>query len=199
MRLTQNDLPATPAVSTAEAKAFARVADSQQDTAIAEMVKAATQEAERRTGRALIRREIIAVFDAYEAAPPLDLPYGPVESVDLFERWDEDTNDWVTLPATDYQVAGDRIVLSELDAADWPEIERARDALRVTYTAGYGTTADSVPSPIRQAIQHMAAAAYRSQRPPDDGSAAFAAIQSNQQARKLAMSLLSPYVHYTLR
>lgn len=47
--------------------------------------------------------------------------------------------------------------LSLKSGQTWPVASRPTNAVEIVYTAGYGTTASVVPSPIRQAIRNLAA------------------------------------------
>lgn len=152
--LTVTTLPTGYPVSLSEAKAQLRVGDDE-DTLIAGYIAAATGYAEERLGRSLLTQGVTLTLPRFPVcrAHPVELPRGPVQ-----------TGETVTISYTDSE--GDAATLASFQIAPtfaganvfpavgeyWPSVQCGKaDAVTVTYTAGYGETAD-VPHPIRQAI-----------------------------------------------
>lgn len=88
-----------------------------------------------------------------------DVPFAPLQSVTSIKVYSP-ANVESTVSAAAYSVdlRSGRIYLN--DGYDWPTDLRTRSAVLVTYVAGYGTEAASVPAAIRQAIMQHAAQMY---------------------------------------
>jgi len=93
---------------------------------------------------------------------PLVMPRYPLQSVDDVETFNETGNGTMvnigaTFDVDVYQRPG-RVSLKQ--GATWPIAMRSTDAIRMTYTAGYGDAAASVPAPLRTAVRQMALYLY---------------------------------------
>lgn len=113
------------------------------DWLITAMIAAATDQAEARTNRSLITRTLR--LRAYAAAC-IELPRPPFINISSVKLIDEDGAETV-LTTDDYSV--DTVPLVPV-----LELETLNDAkyVQVEYTAGYGSTAASVPESIRHWI-----------------------------------------------
>lgn len=162
--------PKLKTAATVEPLAYADVArqcrlDGAQETEhVAMLIKATREEAE----AYLNRQFITATWELYLSAWPcdrvLELPRAPLQSVTSVEYRDDD-GAWQTLSAADYEVqrAGHqdnpgRIVLS--DDVTWPIVSDDPDSIRVTFVAGYGATAESVPARAKRAMLHQIAESF---------------------------------------
>lgn len=144
--LTVKTAPASEPVTLTEAKDHLRVDQSDSDAQITAMIQAARERTERYLERSLVTQTLVLNLDAFPSV--IELPRGPVQSVDLIEYIDRDDNTQ-TMNASDYVVdkAGGRIV----PADGWPKTDDTVNAVTVEYTAGYGAPAD-VPEAIKHAI-----------------------------------------------
>ena len=181
--------PAVEPVSPSEQKRHMRVDWADDDADISDYISTARQWMERKLNRALITQTLRATFDlpntqsAYGivgglvgASPRLafDLPYAPLQSVSLVEM-ETDIETWTTLTLDNppsspgaYRVDSDtepaRVWLHAsslfliLPVFDWIGARIPR--IRITYTAGYGDNASTVPYSIRNAIKRAAAHLY---------------------------------------
>lgn len=172
----------SPAVSTADMKAFLRVNDSADDYIIATYVAVATEAVKQYLRRAILTETLVFKADGFTepggddrllalgpgvhtASVPyvlgggetLDLPFPPLQSVTSVVTYDRD-NTSSNYAATNYEVdlQSGRIYLDE--GAVWPSNLRAQDAVEVTYVAGYGS--GSIPAPILQAIRNYVSQMY---------------------------------------
>jgi uncharacterized phiE125 gp8 family phage protein len=143
----------TPVVSLSEAKAHLKVENDVEDALIEGMVAAATSNAARFIERSLGSQTLEARFDVYEAAGPLRLPFPPI--IDLVSiAWLDAGRQLVTGDLIDVE-ATDRHVYP-IGTAPWDGCYVGREALRITYRAGY----DFVPDDIRSAILLMTSHLY---------------------------------------
>ena len=151
--------PAVTPVSLAEAKAQLRVDGSDEDDLITRMIKAATAHVEKQYERALITqtwRQDFGYFDDWR------IPVRDVIAISSVVYYDAD-NVLQTLDASNYQflVAGGPY-LALKTGQSWPTAYTRDDAIRLTWTAGFGPAESDVPEDIRHAILVMVGDMYRS-------------------------------------
>lgn len=168
VRITE---PGDPVISTSDAKLHLRVDHTDEDTLIERIVDAATRQCEEYQGRAYVTQEFrltVPRFPFYGRV--IRLPRPPLQSVEKIEYLD--TNHAVQeLDPMKYRVNTDglpgQVILNEGES--WPDTGRAPDAVRVTYTAGYGGPAD-VPADYRAAILLMVGHLYENREVVTVGS-----------------------------
>lgn len=141
-------------VTLAEAKAHCRVDHDDEDTLITAFVKAATAHFDGYSGvlgRALLTQTWQQDFGGFTDG--MRLAVGDLISVSSVTYYDTD-NTQQTLSANVYAAHSDGIgpFLALKNGQSWPSVYTRKDAVRVTWTAGYGSAAANVPTPIRQAI-----------------------------------------------
>jgi hypothetical protein len=89
-----------------------------------------------------------------------------------------------TFSSSNYTVFADKITLNV--GSQWPVLtSRRRDCVRVSYTAGYGTTGAVVPSRLQLAIQFLAGHFVDNR--------AIVSVESTSEIYMTLMSLLQPY------
>ncbi|GIV86626.1 MAG: hypothetical protein KatS3mg054_0655 [Chloroflexus sp.] len=152
--------PAIEPVSLSEVKLQARIDYNDEDTLLAAYIKTARQFVEENLSRALITQTLEVVLDTWWPASGLELPMPPVQSVTHVKYTDADGAEQ-TLDANSYvlDVLSGRLMLkpgySYPTVSLWPI-----GAVVIRYVAGYGSAADNVPEPIRQAIRMLAVHYY---------------------------------------
>jgi hypothetical protein len=164
----------TSAVATSEQKSFMRVDFSDDDTLIAELIKASQNVIETYINRAITTQTLSLFLDRLPfysdlklqegifTAPDLEynsnfivLPKPPVASVTHVKYYDNDNNA-STFASSNYYVdiisEQARVVLKT--GSSWPTVSETRNAnaYEIKYVAGYGGASD-VPEPIVQAIK----------------------------------------------
>jgi len=171
----------TSAVATSEQKSFMRVDFSDDDTLIAELVKASQNVIETYINRAITTQTLSLFLDRLPfyndvrlqegvfTAPDLEynsnfivLPKPPVASVTHVKYYaNDDTAS--TFSATNYYVdtisEQARVVLKK--GVSWPTVAETRNAnaYEIKYVAGYGGASD-VPEPITHAIKLLTTHLY---------------------------------------
>lgn len=139
-----------PALSLTTAKSHLRVDHASDDTLIQALIDSAVGLAEHLTGRTFEQRartHRVASFGGEIA-----LPGAPVTAITSVKYLDT-TGTEVTLDGGQYAIdsGDDWPTLVPAFGVTWPAVQSGRaDAVRVVYTAGYGTTEASVPPAIRQ-------------------------------------------------
>lgn len=141
----------TQLISTANAKTFLKVDTSADDTIINNLVVAATRSAEEYTNRLFITQELEQYAPVWTGVGQLFK--SPVSAVSSITYFDE-SNASQTLSASVYSLNNvlepARIEL-KVDQ-EFPNLADRWDAIKVTYSAGYGTATTDVPMPIIQAV-----------------------------------------------
>lgn len=157
--------PEVEPVSLEETKAHLRVDGSDEDALISALIVAARQWAENEIGYVTVQRQLRLLLDGWPASgvDTITLPRSRLISIDSVEYVDRDgaTQTWAN---TNY-VADTASVEGRLLRAPgvaWPETRAQRQAVRITYTAGWpddGASppdyAANVPQAIKQAILLM--------------------------------------------
>jgi uncharacterized phiE125 gp8 family phage protein len=137
--------PGVEPVTVIEAKQQAVIEHAEHDTMVERLIAAARQEAEQRTGRALITQ-------TWRQGQPAQGDTVPLRRWPLLEVLSV-TDDEGTLDPADYQV----------EIGEFPMVIATRalvGTVVVEYKAGYGDEAADVPAPIRQWILATVAALY---------------------------------------
>ena len=110
-------------------------------------ITAAREFAERVTNRCLAARQFIDYRDRFPyPSEDLHIPAPPLVSVDLVEFLDN-TYTWQTWDSTEYWVAANNLpaVLQPKVGFAYPFPVKARDSVRITFTAGAGLPVIGVP------------------------------------------------------
>lgn len=184
--------PATEPITTAEAKAQARVDISDDDTYIDTLITAARVQAETYTQRAFIDQTWVYKIDEWPSGV-VQLPRAPLSSVTSIAYLDADGNSQ-TLSSSVYTVDTSsepgRIYLA--DGQTWPTVQSVRHPITITYVAGYGSAASSVPAPIKAAIKVMVATWYENRESAIIGTIT-ANIGSGIGSGSMVEGMLNPY------
>ena len=155
MRSSLTDTGAsTTAVSVADFKLHARIYHTQDDTPLANTVLAATQVIEHETHRALITRSFVLSLAGFPECGEVILPKSPMVSVTSITYADA-AGATQTLSSSvyhTYSVNGvGRVVLKT--TASWPStLGTGGMDVTITFTAGYGSTAGSIPASLVHAV-----------------------------------------------
>lgn len=197
--MTMNLALVTPAaalpVSMAEAMAHIRGGDAEQSL-VSLYLAAAVQAVQDATGRALITETWRASMPEFPC-DDIILPRAPLIGVTEARYWTDAATPVDTLiAATVYQVVAPtgptapegRVMLATDQEWPSPQVDRA-DAVRITFTAGYGATASAVPAPLRAAVLLLTGDLYENR---EAGGAK--ALAENPAVQRL----LSPYRIWTL-
>lgn len=178
--------PASEPITLAEAKDHLRVTNALNDTIITTQIVAAREYAEEHCSRAFIEQTFELYLDAFPGEEIM-LPRPPLLSVTTVQYLDT-AGVQQTLPPADYKV--DAISEpAELVAAygkSWPAGRVERNAVVITYKAGYGTVAAAVPQPIKQAMLLLIGEMYERREEAIVGASVTPNVLS-------ARALLMPY------
>jgi len=148
--------PASEPVTAAEVKLFSKIDFTDDDTLIDLQISSARQMVEKWLNKALITQTIKCYFNNYNNR--VYLPYAPHQTITSVIRKRKNESKTLT-ENTDYYIIGDTVKYLDLEPSGIinPQGVSRNETLtawnlEVTFTAGYGTSASDVPSPIKEAI-----------------------------------------------
>lgn len=152
MSLQLSTAPTIEPITLDEAKLYLRVEHSADDADITRLIKAAREWVERVTWRALISQTWKLRLTRFPCGP-IYLPKPPLQSVSSVTYVDADgtSQTWnSSLWISDiYSEPG---VLEPAYSQSYPVTRAIRQAVTITFIAGYGSAATDVPARIREAI-----------------------------------------------
>ena len=162
-------------VSVGDAKAHARITGTHDDAAIADMIRTAAADIEAMTGLALLSTTIVHTPDDAPASV-ISLPVGPVASGATATVAVIELDGSTTAVASGFWLEGGR----------YPRLHFTTTPggrLRITYTAGFGATADALPRDLAMAISDQAVRLYDQRGGINDKGAALSAMTARVIAR----------------
>ena len=177
MHITRTPLSTDDPFTLDDVKLHARVDGDDDDASLALMARAAAREIEAHSELALLRQIITVSFT--RTAGPIRLPVGPLDLLALDDhpvtvQTREADGSLLTWPQG-WWIDPARNPVLHLDAVDG-------DSLVVSYVAGFGLTASSIPPDLALAIMDQAAA-YFDQRGPIDAPQGLSLAASRIAAR----------------
>ncbi len=154
--LVEGPDPDVKLISTADANTHLRF--SGQDTYVDGLVKAATSSLERYLKRVFITQEWEVYYDCWERE--MKIPFPKTQTVDSVTYIDLSGVEQTLVEETDYWVVLTTDPSYIKLAYDFtpPELQYGRpDAIKITFTAGYGDEATDVPPDLIHALKLMIA------------------------------------------
>lgn len=123
-------------------------ANTTSDLLLSALIVTARQQAEHRTGRALIEQQWVLSLAEFEAR--IDLPKPKLVSVQSVTYLDAN-GVRQTLANTEYQVVTSELIgyIKPAYGKTWPACRVQPESVQITFTAGYGASASSVPQSIK--------------------------------------------------
>jgi uncharacterized phiE125 gp8 family phage protein len=136
-----------------EARAHLRVRHTDENNYITALIKAATRYVEQTLSTSIAEQTWKLTLDSF--SDYIELPRGPVASVDSVEYVDAD-GETQTADDADYTVdlAGNRQWIVRNSEASWPDTLSGINAVSVTYTAGMNPAPDDLKHAILLLIGH---------------------------------------------
>jgi hypothetical protein len=142
-------------VTLAQAKAFAKIEIADDDALIQTVIGAATKLAEQHTQKRWAPRSFDLYYDAGElrngSAVCIEQYDSGLATVTFTSFSDDDVPVETAIPATDFQLLGNRLVLRN----SFPGLAtRAIDAFKFSYTVGSAPASDAIQTAIMQMVTH---------------------------------------------
>jgi uncharacterized phiE125 gp8 family phage protein len=154
MALKLKTAPALAPITLAEVKSHARIDHSDDDAMLQTLIDAAVSHLDGYSGllgRCMITQTWELYYDAFPCGD-LRIPLGKLISVTSVEYVDPVTELYVTWDAANYEIDNVSLDGWVIPVDAWPTVFDTSNAVRVTFTAGYGATAAEVPAAVRQAM-----------------------------------------------
>lgn len=174
-RLVLVTAPTVEPVSVDELREFVRVDARTEARTLGLVLTAARSYFERLTGLALLSQEWRMELDRTPCGREIEIPRAPLLAITHIKYKAETTGTLTVWSSAAYTLAGTgiarafgRVWLNE--DSDWPDLGSFPGALQVTFTAGFGTAADAVPSDLRLAVLLLAAHWYENRLPLNVGN-----------------------------
>lgn len=145
--------PAVEPISTAEAKDHLRVDISADDDYIDALISTARHYCEQATGRAFVNQTLTGGLTAWPWDDVIMLPYAPLVSVTSIAYVDTSNNS-ANVTSSVYGVDTKRNQIYLAQDQVWPSTQlRTYDPITITWVAGYGSTATTIPDIYKHAIK----------------------------------------------
>ena len=150
----------TEPVSVAEAKLYCKVQDMADDALFPVLITSARRMLEKYTMTSFAQKTLHATWVETPKDNVIELPYGPIISIDKVYRIDhEGTEEELTLNS-DYYVMGDQDAIIKITSY-WSSGMVYVNSIRVEYKAGYGNAAtETLPGDLKLAIMKQVATDY---------------------------------------
>jgi uncharacterized phiE125 gp8 family phage protein len=155
----KTDLSTEP-VTSAEAKLFAKIPGTTEDSLVTIFISAARQALEKYTASSFAEKTLHATWIKLPDDNELELPYGPVIAVSKVYKIDEEGTETELTLNTDYHIYGDQDIIVKIESF-WSTGIQLDYSIRVEYTAGYGhANTETLPAPLKEAIMKQVATDY---------------------------------------
>ena len=161
--------PATEPVTLAQTKAHLKLDANDEDELVQTLITAARLHVETLSERVLMSQQWRIVRDCWPRGKTLDLPIGPVTSVDAVRVY-VTPETVVTIDPASYLVETASLPARlAMQTGVWPRPGRVLGGIEIDITAGYGTKPNQVPAPLRQAVLLLAAHWHTNREPVTTG------------------------------
>lgn len=175
MRWTELTAPAALPIDLETVKSNLRLTTNDEDGLLAFYVEAATDLFERETSQRLISRSFLLELEDFPFLTDkegIELPFGPVSSITSIQYYATD-GVLTTWAPSNYilDTAKHFPTIYLAPSLTFPTTQDDRhDGVRITFTAGYGEGAESVPRGIQWAIVVLAAHFFMNRSPVNIGN-----------------------------
>ena len=150
----------TEPVSVAEAKLYCKVQDMADDALFPVLITSARRMLEKYTMTSFAEKTLHATWVETPKDNVIELPYGPIISVDKIYRIDEEGTEEELVLNSDYYVMGDQDAIIKITSY-WSSGMVHINSIRVEYKAGYGNTAtEKLPGDLKLAILKQVSTDY---------------------------------------
>lgn len=147
------------AVNLAELRDYLKVCHNEEDALLVSYIRAATETCEGFLGRKLMAQQWQLTLNEWEGNY-IQIPLTPLLSVDQVEVW---TTDQFQDVVPENYILDQSCYLPRLVRAkevSWPDPTREVEGIKITVTAGFGTSQNDVPHDIRLGLLHWIASVY---------------------------------------
>jgi uncharacterized phiE125 gp8 family phage protein len=179
--------PTVAPVSVADMRDHLRITDQSEGAYLESLIEAAVShmDGEGDLGRAMITQ----TWAQWVPQSPGDvrLLMGPFQALVSVEYYDAaGTLQTATIGDFETRLSGDFVICRPKENREWPTADGRPDAIKITYTAGFGATPANVPTGIRHALKLLVSHWYEnrgiaSQDAMNDVPMAYHALVGNER------------------
>ncbi|MCF1472874.1 hypothetical protein FS763_13085 [Agrobacterium vitis] len=158
MTITTLTPPQAEPLTLVDVKAQLKIDTDDEDDLLSGLITAARLHLEAETGLCLMRQSLRLYLDDWPDSEVIQLPKGPVQTIDAVTVFDENGDELHVLlkdHLLDGQARPARLWLRER-----PLPGRPINGIEIDFTAGFGTAATDVPDTLRRAMSLHVAAMY---------------------------------------
>lgn len=161
LRLTQTTGPTDEPVTLDDMKRHLRVTINEDDLTILVMMQAARDHIERVTRRQLMTATWVLALDVFPSQTIIELPRPPLQGITSLEYLDADNVTQVMEAEVDYsaETVSEPGRLYLLPGISWPSTYDVPNAVKITYLAGWSSSA-LVPASLRMILFMLVAHLY---------------------------------------
>ena len=149
--------PAVEPITLEEAKLHLRVDFDDDDALISRLIKTARESAESETSRTMVATTFELALDAWPGCPSgavgpwpiIKILNPPLLAVESITHLDHAGETQTLDPSTYIVFEGDPALITTAFRQTWPSVPRHPGAIKVRYTAGYGTDPSDVPDCVK--------------------------------------------------
>lgn len=157
---TKVDLVTEPVLLT-EAKLWCKVTGTAEDSLFTILIPAARKQLEKYTSSSFGEKTLYATWLEKPEDNLLELPYGPVISVDKIYLIDSEGTETEQILNDDYNVSGDQDAIVQVNRM-WSSGVVTTSSVRVEYKAGYGNAnTEPLPEDLKTCILKLIAKSYQ--------------------------------------
>lgn len=158
MGLVVSVAPTSEPVTVDELRTHLRIDDPAFDNELTRLIVAARKSCEAYLHRQLIHATFQWSFDLWPGSTSFQMPVGPLSSVTSVQYYDTNSTQQ-TWSASNYQVDTTELngSITLASSVTYPSLQvDKKNAIMITFVAGYGSTSASVPENVRQAVLALA-------------------------------------------
>lgn len=164
MKITQTTLQADvfEPVTFAELREHLRIEHDEDDAYLIALVSAARQAAEQHIDGIIADREFTYSIDAF--APSIELPLYPVDPASIEIEYTNTAGATQAHATFDYEQRGQTLHIRPDPGAAWPSTQNVKDAVRISFSAGFAGAHGAIPQNVKHAILMIASTLYDQRR-----------------------------------
>lgn len=172
MRTTLSVAPTVEPITADEVKTHLRIMTSDDDGYINDLIKVVRQKVEYDLRRALITQTWKMYLDDFPASGNLiRIPYPPLQSAGMVIKYYDTANVQQTWSSDEYEVDiySEPARVGLVSGCVYPSTYDRMNAVEITFVAGYGLTAATVPWTVKQAMFLLCGHYYENREATTDG------------------------------
>jgi uncharacterized phiE125 gp8 family phage protein len=156
-------------VALADVKEHLKIAGTDEDTYITNLITVATELAEKITGRDFINKTYEAYLDYFPCnGVKLEIRKSKLQSITSIEYYKDGV--LTTFASESYDTTNSNLYSQVFlnNNYSYPTADTRPQAVKITFVAGYGASADDVPQGIKQGLYMLIAGLYENRGDCDD-------------------------------